>query len=131
MVTSWLDAVVTSMNILNPMENWWCVTFKRMLWFKYTMHVNFVNSNRSVIHFHALSSLFETNCTYWLWVTVKRISGLWWIRLKTKAKWLVAFALYTISDKITLKWDFSTLYKWPFETLITGILGFCMWRLGN
>ena len=96
-VTLQLDAVVTSMNVLNPMENRWCVTFKRMLWFKYTVNINFANSNRSTIHFHALSSLFEANRTYWLWVTVQTISDLWWIQLKTKAKWLVAFALYAIS----------------------------------
>ena len=80
-VTSQLDAVVTSMNVVNPMENQWCVTFKRMLWFKYTVHINFANSNGSMIHFHALSSLFETNHTYWLLVTVQRILGFYYLLL--------------------------------------------------
>ena len=31
-VTSWLDAVVTNINVSNPMENQCCGMFKRMLW---------------------------------------------------------------------------------------------------
>ena len=127
-VTSRLDVVDPSMNVLNHMENRWCVTFKRMLWFNYTVHVNFANSNRSMIYFHALSCLLEANHTYWLWVTVQSISGLWWIQLKTKAIWLVVFALYAIS---ILQQKNPTLNKWPFESLITGLLGFPVWWLYN
>ena len=96
-VTSQLHAVVTSMNVLNLMENQWCVIFKRMLWFKYTVHVNCANSNGSTIHFYTLLRLLEANRTYWLWVTVQRISSWSRLQLKTKAKWLVAFTLYAIS----------------------------------
>ena len=73
-VMSWLDAVVTSMNVLNPMENHCCGTFKRMLWFKYTVHVNFVNNGVTAIQFHTLSSLLEANHMYWQRVTEQTIS---------------------------------------------------------
>ena len=47
---SQLDAVVANMNVLKPMEYQWCVTFNRMLWFKYMVHVNFASSSGSTIH---------------------------------------------------------------------------------
>ena len=34
---SWLDALVTSINVLNPIENQCCGTFKQMLWFEYSV----------------------------------------------------------------------------------------------
>ena len=37
-VTSLLDAGI---NVLNPMENHCCDTFEHMLWFEYTVHVEF------------------------------------------------------------------------------------------
>ena len=64
-------------------ENRWYVTFKCMLWFKYIVHVNFANSNRSTIHFHILSYLLEVNSIYWL---SQVILGLWWTQLKTKVR---------------------------------------------
>ena len=73
-VTSWLDAVVTSIKILNPMENQCCGTFKRMLLFKYTVHVNFVNNSVTAIQFYTLSSFLEADHTYWQRVTVQSIS---------------------------------------------------------
>ena len=96
-VTSWLDAAVTSINVLNPMENLCCGMFKCMQWFKYMIHVNFANSSVMATKFHTLSSLLEANRTYWQRVIVQSISILWWKQLKTKAKWLVAAALWTIS----------------------------------
>ena len=47
---------------------------KWMLWFKYMVHVNFENSIGSIIN-------------------LQRISGLWWIQLKTKAKCLTVFII--------------------------------------
>ena len=41
-----LDAVVTSINVLNPMENQCCGVFKCMLCFKYTVYVKFANSDK-------------------------------------------------------------------------------------
>ena len=96
MVTSWLDAVVASMNVLNPMKYWWCITFKCMLWFKYTVHVNFANSNGSIIHFHTLSHLLESESHLLTQSYSAKNLGLWWIQLKTKVIRLIAFALYAI-----------------------------------
>ena len=53
-VTSWLNAVVACVNVLDPMENQWCAAFKLMLQFKYTVYVNFANNNGKMIKFHTL-----------------------------------------------------------------------------
>ena len=76
-VTSQLDAAVTNINVLNPMENRCCGMFKCMLCFKYTVHVNFANNGVTAIKFYMLSSLLEANRTYWQQVTVQSISTLW------------------------------------------------------
>ena len=55
-VMSRLDAAVTSINVLNPMENQCCGMFKCMLCFKYMAHVNFTNNAVTAIKSHTLLS---------------------------------------------------------------------------
>ena len=66
--------MVTSVNVLNPMENQCCGTFKLMLRFKYTVHVIFTNNGITAIQCHTLLSLLEANHMYWQRVTVHSIS---------------------------------------------------------
>ena len=98
-VTSWLDAVVACMNVSNPMENW-KIDDMAHSHICCDLIIQYIIISRTVMEVWHIS----TNChVCWKqialtdWFTVQRISGLWQIQLKTKAKWLIAFALYEVS----------------------------------
>ena len=61
MVTSCLDAVVASINVLCSMVNQCYAAFKLMSWIKYTGYANFANGIGKATIFRVL---FEVNRTY-------------------------------------------------------------------
>ena len=63
-VTSCLDAVVASINALCSMVNQCYVTFKLMLWIKFTGYANFANDIGKVTIFCVSWHLPEVNRTY-------------------------------------------------------------------
>ena len=86
-VTSWLDKQYKCMESYGKLMM--ChILFKLMVWLKYMVDVNFMNNNRKMIQCHTLSCLLD----------YEKYLVLWWGQLKTKAKWLIAVVLCTISS---------------------------------
>ena len=64
MFTSWMDAVIASLKLLNPMENQWCATFKHMLW-QLVTHVKYLYDYES-LQYHNYVDLYVMDAYDWL-----------------------------------------------------------------